>query len=73
MRYLIEYTEHSVPVSRWQRFAAWLTLVGFVALVVVLTIFFFSLVAAIVGALLIVGAVAAAVTRLKYWKWWPTD
>lgn len=70
MRYLIEYTERSVPASRWQRFwqrlAAWLILAGFSALVVILAVFFFSLVAAIVGALLIVGAIYAFIWGLRY-------
>ncbi len=70
MRYLIEYTERNVPTSRWQRFcqrlAAWLILAAFLALVVVLAVFFFSLVAAIVGALLVVGAVYAFVWRLRF-------
>jgi len=70
MRYLIEYTESGPPVSRWQRFwqrlAAWLILAGFVGLVVVLTVFFFSIVAAIVSALLIIGALYTFIWRLKY-------
>ncbi len=75
MRYLIEYHQTGQPPSRWRAFwqqvLAWVILVAFAAITVTLAIFFFSVVASIVAALLIIGALTALVFRLRYGPgWW---
>jgi hypothetical protein len=73
MRYLIEYNPDTPPPSRWKlllmRIGAWLSLAAFVALVIMLAAFFFSVIVSIVAALVVIGLIVAVYWRIKYRNW----